>query len=132
MKNLWFLAEADAPVIVGESMNNTETMTQDNAGDPNNGKGQGLPPNQLMQYLPIILLVVAVYFIIFRAPKKKRQQHSTMVQSLKKNDRVRTIGGIIGTVIDIDGDEITLKIDEANNTKMKITSSAVGQKISQD
>ncbi len=85
-----------------------------------------------MVVLHHILLVVAVYFIIFRAPKKKRQQHSTMVQSLKKNDKIRTIGGIIGTVIDINDDEITLKIDEANNTKIKIASTAVGQKISQD
>ena len=131
MKNLWFLAEADAPEVVGESMTDTETTTQDAAGDPNQ-LDQRPAPSPFMQYFPIILLVVAVYFIIFRAPKKKRQQHSTMVQSLKKNDKVRTIGGIIGTVIDIDGDEITLKIDEANNTKMKVVSSAIGQKISQD
>ena len=131
MKNLWFLAETDAPDVVGESMTETQTSTQDAAGDPNTTT-QGPPRNPLMQYLPIILLVVAVYFIIFRAPKKRQQKHSTMVQSLKKNDKVRTIGGVIGTVIDIDGDEITLKIDEANNTKMKVVSSAIGQKISQD
>ena len=130
MKNLWFLAEADAPDVVGESLTGTETGTIDTAGDPNNGKTSETPPNLLMQYFPIILLVVAVYFIIFRAPKKRQQKQSTMIQSLKKNDRVRTIGGIIGTVIDIDGDEITLKIDEANNTKIKVASSAVGQKIS--
>jgi len=132
MKNLWFLADAtEAADVVGESMTETETMTKDTTGDPNDTT-TGTTPNPLIQYLPIILLVVAVYFIIFRAPKKKQKQHSTMVQSLKKNDRVRTIGGIIGTVIDINGDEITLKIDEANNTKMKVVSSAIGQKISQD
>ena len=131
MKNLWFLAEADAPEVVGESMNETETGSIDNAGDPNLAT-KGPPPNPLLQYFPIIPLVVAVYFIIFRGPKKRQQKQSTMIQSLKKNDRVRTIGGIIGTVIDINGDEITLKIDEANNTKMKVVSSAIGQKVSQD
>ncbi len=48
-----------------------------------------------------------------------------MVAALKKNDRVRTIGGILGTVLDVRDDEIVLKIDEATNTKMRIVPSAV-------
>ena len=134
MKNLWFLAEADgASDVVGESMTETAAMEKDFAGDPNGGQTPSGPrefnPSSLI--LPG-LLVVMIYFILFRGPKKKQQKHSTMVQSLKKNDKVRTIGGIIGTVIDINGDEITLKIDESNNTKIKVVSSAIGQNISQD
>ena len=48
-----------------------------------------------------------------------------MVQSLQKNDRVRTIGGIFGTVIDVRDDVITLKVDESNNTKIKVTTGAI-------
>ena len=48
-----------------------------------------------------------------------------MVKSLTKNDKIHTIGGIIGTVIDVRDEEITIKIDESNNTKMKITPGAV-------
>ena len=55
-----------------------------------------------------------------------------MVQSLTKNDRVQTIGGIIGTVVDIKEDEITLKIDESNNTKIKILRTAIGRNMSKD
>ena len=55
-----------------------------------------------------------------------------MVQSLQKNDRVRTIGGIIGTVVDIKGDEITLKVDESNNTKINVASSAIGKNLLKD
>jgi len=55
-----------------------------------------------------------------------------MVQSLKKNDKVRTIGGIIGTVVDIKEDEITLKVDESNNTKIKVASSAIVKNLSID
>ena len=55
-----------------------------------------------------------------------------MVQSLRKNDRVRTIGGIIGTVVDVKDDEVTLKIDESNNTKIKILSSAIGKNMSKE
>ena len=55
-----------------------------------------------------------------------------MVQSLAKNDKVRTIGGIIGTVVDIKGDEVTLKVDESNNTKIRIAASAIGRNLSKD
>jgi len=73
-----------------------------------------------------------MYFLLFRGPRKKQQQHKQMVQSLGKNDRVQTIGGIIGTVVDIKDDEITLKVDESNNTKIKVSLSAIGRNLSKD
>ncbi len=78
----------------------------------------------------IAIMAVAMYFLLFRGPRKKQQQHKQMVQKLQKNDRIRTIGGIIGTVIDVKDDEITLKVDESNNTKIKIVPSAIGTNLS--
>ena len=45
---------------------------------------------------------------------------------------MRTIGGIYGTVVDVRDDEIVLKIDESNNTKMKISPNAIGTKLSDE
>ena len=105
----------------------TKTVADSNtAGVPVRRK----PP--LMQFLPLILIFVLVYFMFFRGPRKKQQQHKQMVQSLHKNDKVRTIGGVIGTVIDVKDDEITLKVDESNNTKIKIVPSAIGKNLSQE
>jgi len=73
-----------------------------------------------------------MYLILFRGPRKKQQQHKQMIQTLAKNDRIQTIGGIIGTVVDIKDDEITLKIDESNNTKIKIVRSAISRNMSKD
>ena len=73
-----------------------------------------------------------MYMLLFRGPKKKQQKHKQMVQELKKNDRIRTIGGILGTVIDVKDDEITIKIDEANNTKIKIIPGAIGTVLSDE
>jgi len=78
------------------------------------------------------LMFVMMYFILFRGPRKKQQQHKQMVQTLTKNDKVRTIGGIIGTVVDVKGDEIVLKIDESNNTKVRLSASAIGRNLSKD
>ena len=77
--------------------------------------------------------VIMVFFLIsmFRGPRKKQQEHKKMIQSLQKNDRIRTIGGIHGTVVDVRDDEIVLKVDESNNTKIRISPSAIGTKLSE-
>lgn len=88
------------------------------------------PPNIVMRYLPFILIFVVMYLFLFRGPKKKQAEHKKMLNSLQKNDRVRTIGGILGTVIDIKDDEVTLKVDESNNTKIKVTTGSIGTVLS--
>lgn len=85
--------------------------------------------------MPLILLgamLVFIYLMMFRGPKKKQKQHSKMVKALQKNDKVKTIGGIIGTIIDVRDDFIVLKIDESNNTKIKVVASAISGKLSDD
>ena len=77
-------------------------------------------------------MFVLMYVILFRGPRKKQQEHKQMMQNLAKNDRVQTIGGILGTVVDIKDDEITLKIDESNNTKLKLVRSAISRNLSKD
>ena len=83
-----------------------------------------------MSMLPFILIFVVMYLFLFRGPKKKQAEHKKMLSSLQKNDRVRTIGGILGTVIDIRDDEVTLKVDESNNTKIKVTTGSIGTVLS--
>jgi preprotein translocase subunit YajC len=77
--------------------------------------------------VPLLLMFVVLYFLMFRGPRKKQQQHKQMLENLKKNDRIRTIGGIIATVVDVRGDEVVVKIDEANNTKMHVIRNAIGE-----
>jgi preprotein translocase subunit YajC len=100
-------------------------------GEPN---APGIPKRRGMDTMTMIMLGVMVVFLImmFRGPRKKQQEHRKMVQSLQKNDRVRTIGGIYGTVVDVRDDEIVLKIDESTNTKIKVTPSAIGTKVADE
>ncbi len=104
----------------------TDTRTLENGAPPlSEGPGQKTEPQSPLMLVMFIILGVYIFLIMFRGPKKKQQQHKQMVAALKKNDRVRTIGGILGTVLDVRDDEIVLKIDEATNTKMRIVPSAV-------
>jgi preprotein translocase subunit YajC len=80
----------------------------------------------------VVGLIAIMYFVMFREPKKRQRQQQQMIQSLKKNDKVRTIGGIIGVVVDVKDDEVTLKIDESNNTKIKVVASAIGKNLSNE
>ena len=136
MKYTWnlILAESDAGGITGVPVGQEQEITTSTvAADPNAGPVQRpAPKSPVMQFLPIIAIFVLMYFLLFRGPKKKQQRHKQMVQSLEKNDRVRTIGGIVGTVVDVAGDEVTLKIDESNNTKIKIIASAIGRNMTKE
>ena len=133
---MWILAGADSnkgdfdvPVTKPQSQTSTKT-----ASDPNTSTTRTRPRGLFgyYQFIFIGLIFVMMYLLLFRGPRKKQQEHKQMVQALAKNDRVRTIGGIIGTVVDIKGDEITLKVDEANNTKIKIVKDAIGRNLSKD
>ena len=55
-------------------------------------------------------------------------------QNLKKNDRVVTIGGIYGTVVNVqkDLDEVTIKVDENTNTKLRMQRAAIARVIASD
>ena len=138
MNNIYILAQAQgqegpesitsAPVTAEETTTTTAVPSDPNAAAP-----PTTPQKPAwMQFLPLILIFVIMYLFLFRGPRKKRQEHKQLVQSLEKNDKVRTIGGIVGTVVDVKDDEVVLKIDESNNTKIRIAPSAIGKNLSKD
>ena len=130
MNNMWILADAAEAEVIGMEEASTQgelaTSQQDGSNgapltDEPNSKSQG--PNMMLWFMLPVLLVYM--FFMFRGPKKKQQEHNKMVSSLAKNDRVRTIGGIFGTVLDVRDDEIVLKVDESTNTKVRVSPQAI-------
>ena len=136
MNNIWILAKADnsdASSGISSEPVTSEEQTTTVQSDPNETPlTTRRSPFGSSQLIFLALMFVLMYIILFRGPRKKQQQHKQMIQSLSKNDKVQTIGGIIGTVVDIKENEITLKIDESNNTKIKILRSAIGRNMSKD
>jgi len=89
----------------------------------------------LMSFLPAIVgAMMLYYFLIIRPERRKQTTHRTQLDLLKKNDRVVTIGGIYGVVMNVqrDQDEVTLKIDEATNAKIRVTFGAIARVIADD
>ncbi len=79
--------------------------------------------NPLMQFFPLILIFIIFYFLLIRPQKTKEKEHQKMLTSLNKNDEVVTNGGIHGTIVNVKGKTVILRIDE--NVKMEIEKSAV-------
>ena len=57
-----------------------------------------------------------------------------MLGKLKKNDRILTLGGIYGTVVSVqkDAGDVTIKVDESSNARLRITRSSIGQILHED
>jgi preprotein translocase subunit YajC len=140
MENLWILAQEAQTQGKSEvsaepvgQQNQTTTGTAASSSDPNTARSATSGgPSSIMSLVFIVGIFVIMYFIMFREPKKRQRKQEQMIQSLKKNDKVRTIGGIIGIVVDVKDDEVTLKVDESNNTKIKVAASAIGKNLSNE
>ena len=74
------------------------------------------------QFIPLILIFVIFYFFLIRPQQKKVKEHKTMIEGLKRGDKVITSGGITGTIERIiDNDKIEVEI--AQNVKVEIVKS---------
>ncbi|HET6430142.1 MAG TPA: preprotein translocase subunit YajC [Phycisphaerae bacterium] len=82
----------------------------------------GLPTNFLLIMVGGFILL---YFWMSRGKKKEKQRRKEMLESLTKGDKITTIGGVVGTVMNVKDDEVTIKVDESSNTRMTFARWAV-------
>ena len=70
---------------------------------------------------PLLMIggFILLYLWMGRGRKRQKKKREEMLESLKKGDKITTIGGIVGTVIEVRDDEVTVKVDENNNVRMK-------------
>ena len=76
--------------------------------------------------LLLMLLVVMITFTMLgqRRDKKKRK---ALLSAVKKHDRVQTVGGVIGSIVEVKTDTVVLKVDESSNTRITFARSAIQQ-----
>jgi preprotein translocase subunit YajC len=75
-------------------------------------------------FLPLILLAVFLFFSS-RTKKAQEKKQQDILNAIKRGDRVQTIGGIIGTVVEAREHEVLVKVDETNNTKIRFSRKAI-------
>lgn len=66
-----------------------------------------------LTFLPLILIFVVFYFLLIRPQQKRIKEHKAMIEAVRRGDKVVTGGGIIGTVVKVQDNEVTVEIAEA-------------------
>src|SRR4249920_634494 len=85
--------------------------------------------NPIMQILPLVLIVVVFYFFMIRPQVKKSKDQKKYIEALKKGDKILTIGGIYGKIVEMREDS-TIIMEVEDGSKMKISKNAVSQDAS--
>jgi preprotein translocase subunit YajC len=85
--------------------------------------------NPLMNMLPFVLMFVIMYFLLIRPQYKKQKETQTMIDALKKGDRVVTNGGMHGTIAGVKEKEGILVIQVAKDVKIEISRGAVSKVV---
>ena len=88
---------------------------------------QTAAPSPLAMLLPVAMMFLVFYLLVFRPQTKARKDHERMVKQLKKHDVVVTSGGLFGTVLNVKPDAVTLRIDE--NVRVDVEPSAIARLV---
>jgi preprotein translocase subunit YajC len=85
--------------------------------------GNSGPASVFIQFVPMIAIFAIFFFLLIRPQQRERKRKEEMLASLKKGDRVVTSGGLIGTIVGINDQTVTLKI--ADSVRVECLRSAV-------
>ncbi len=89
--------------------------------------GQGGGSEQLIMTLVMFgAIILIMYFLMIRPQQKRQKEHQSMLESLKRGDKIITNAGIHGTITDIDGNTYVIQI--ADNVKITIEKNAIASK----
>ena len=83
----------------------------------------------LVQFLPLVLIFIVFYFLLIRPQQKKAKDHRTMLDALRRGDRVVTGGGIVGTVNKVLSPE-EVEVDIAQNVRVRVLRSTISSVLS--
>jgi preprotein translocase subunit YajC len=89
------------------------------------GAGAGGPQDMLMQFAPILLLLVLFYFLLIRPQQKRAKDHRAMLDSVKRGDTVVLSSGMIGKVVRVEETEVGLEI--AQGVTVKVVKSMIAE-----
>ena len=81
-------------------------------------------------FIPIVAMIVIFYFLLIRPSQKKEKDRKKMLEAVQKGDKVITVGGIYGTVVNVKAEEGIIVLKIGDGTKVDFAKSAIQSKIS--
>lgn len=94
-------------------------------------QGEGAPPsNMLVSILTMVVPIgILFWFLIIRPQRREAAKRKEMVDAIKKNDRIVTIGGIYGIVTNVQTEKGKVIIRVDDNTKLEMAQSAIARVV---
>ena len=82
----------------------------------------------------MVLIFVGFWFLILRPMNRERSRQQSLVAADKKNDKVITTSGIMGVVTNVskETNEVTIRVDDNNNTRLRMTLSSIASVLGDD
>ena len=87
--------------------------------------------NPIVGFLPLLVIVAIFYLLVFMPMQRQKKQQAQMLASLQSGSEVVTTGGIVGTIVNITGDTLILRV-KPDNIKLQIARSAVSSLVKED
>ncbi|HRX86675.1 MAG TPA: preprotein translocase subunit YajC [Phycisphaerae bacterium] len=101
------------------------------AASPGGGAPTGSPAGGMNLLIGLAFFFGIFYFVLMRGQRKQQKERKSLIDNLAKNDRVLTIGGIVGTVATVRDNEVVIKVDESSNVKMTFLKTAIQRVITE-
>jgi preprotein translocase subunit YajC len=80
-----------------------------------NAYAEGGAPAQgggFLDFLPLIALLAVFYFLVLRPQQKRAKEHKALIEALQKGDEVVTLGGVLGRVVKVDENYVSIEVAE--------------------
>ena len=90
------------------------------------GEGQA---NPLGMFMPLILIFLIMWLLIFRPQARKQKQHQQMIQQVQPGDRILTAGGIYGVVRGLKNEDKVVVLEIDKNVKIEFLKSSITQNL---
>lgn len=78
------------------------------------------------QVVPLILILIIMYFFLIRPQQKKVKDHQKMVEALRRGDEIVTQGGLIGKITKVK-DETEVEVEIAKDVKIRVVRPTIAQ-----
>ena len=86
-------------------------------------------PNPIVQFLPLIAIVVVFYFFFMRPQQKKAKEQGNFLGGLAKGDDVVTASGMLGKINKIEGDIVTLQVEQ--KVFIRVTKNSISKELTE-
>ena len=99
-------------------------------------QGDGASPSPASGIIDMVVMFggifVIMYFLVLRPQRRQERARQDMLSQIGKNDKIVTSGGIHGVVMSVRDDDVTIRVDEEKNVRIRVSRSAVANVILDD